>query len=91
MGGGEHRHTQRLFALGMPAPDGTLVMRIPKTVATCEPMVLVPMKAPHTVLLPALAMKHVAMNEPFACIRVNKAQWESDHFIPQQERDHIVT
>jgi len=34
MGGGKHRHTQRLFALGMPAPDGTLVVGISKTITT---------------------------------------------------------
>jgi len=34
MSGGKHGETQRLFALGMPAPNGALVVRIPKTMTT---------------------------------------------------------
>ncbi len=44
-------------------------------------MVLVPMKAPCASLLATLPMKHMAMNEPLACIRVDKTYWNSDHLV----------
>jgi len=34
MSRGKHGETQRLFALGMPTPDGAFIVRIPKTMTT---------------------------------------------------------
>ena len=79
MGGGKHGDSQRLFPLGMPAPDRALVVRIAKAMTPRKPVVVMPMKAPQAALVPAEPVKHVAMNEPFAGVRVQKAEWQPDH------------
>jgi len=79
MGGGKYGDSQRLFPLGMPAPDWAFVVWIAKAMMTRKPMVVMPMKAPQAALVPAEPVKHVAMNEPFARVRVQKAKWQPDH------------
>ena len=51
------------------------------------------MKAPKALLVATPPMQHVAMNDPFASIRVEKAQWESDHVVASRRprlSSHVI-